>query len=278
MKLIKTCMASMLMLALSTGGASAQDKDKSSAYHPFLSDTIHISLGAWRPKKNISLFLSDGTEFNQEIDRTETETTPAIAARWRFTENWSLFGQFWDVDSEASAVLDKDVEFDNGTILAGSGIGVKIETSVLRVFFGRSFFKKPQSEWGAGAGLHWMESTISLKLKVDSIPANPDWNVNESRSVKAGVPLPNIGAWYMYSWSPKWVTRVRLDWLDITVDEYSGAMFNGSAGVNYQISKQFGVGLALNGFKLEAEQKKAGQNIKLETRQWGPFLSLTANW
>jgi hypothetical protein len=270
--------SAILLTSLSAGVANAQDSDSADKYHPFLSDTFHISLGAFRPKKDIALGLSNGSEFTQEIAKTETESTPAITFRWRYTKNWSLWGQYWDVGSEASAVLDEDIEFADGTLLAGSTISTKIETSVLRLFFGRSFFKKPQSEWGAGAGLHWMESKVSLRLDADTSPPNLDWNVNETRTAKAGVPLPNLGAWYMFSWSPKWVTTARLDWLDITVDEYSGTMFNASAGVNYQFSRHVGVGLAMNAFKLEAEQKEPGKNLKLESRQWGPFLSLTANW
>jgi len=263
---------------LSVGTAGAQETGSSDRYHPFLSDTFHLSLGAFRPKKEITLSLSNGNAFTQKINASDTESTGSLNFRWRYADNWSLWGQYWDVSSGTSEVLKDDIEFDNIIIKEGSGVGLKIETSVLRMFFGRSFFKKPQSEWGVGAGLHWMQSKVSLRLKVDTDPPNDDLNVNGSKSIKAGVPLPNIGAWYMYSWSPKWVTTARLDWLDISIDEYSGSMFNASAGVNYQFSDHFGIGLALNGFKLTAEQKASGKNLKLETTQLGPYLSLTANW
>ena len=267
-----------ILAFLSIGTAGAQESDSSGNYHPFLSDTFQLSLGAFRPKKEITLSLSNGRNFTEEIERKDTESTPSFTFRWRYTDNWSLWGQYWDVSTGASAVLEDDIEFDEGTLLAGSGIGMKIETSVLRMFFGRSFFKKPQSEWGAGAGLHWMESKVSLSLNVDTDPPNDDWDLDETRTISAGVPLPNLGVWYMYSWSPKWITTFRLDFLDIEIDDYSGAMFNASAGVNYQFSEHFGIGLALNGFKLEAEQDSPGEKFKLETTQVGPFLSLTANW
>jgi hypothetical protein len=55
-------------------------------------------------------------------------------------------------------------------------------------------------------------------------------------------------------------------------------MYDISAGVNYQFSRHVGIGLDFNAFEIHAEVKQDGFNGFIETRQWGPFLSLTANW
>ena len=70
----------------------------------------------------------------------------------------------------------------------------------------------------------------------------------------------------------------RVDWLDIDLGEYSGNMYNISAGVNYQMSKHIGIGLAVNGFNLRAEVIDDGFSGEIESNQVGPRLNLTASW
>jgi hypothetical protein len=36
----------------------------------------------------------------------------------------------------------------------------------------------------------------------------------------------DTGAWYMYSWSPKWMLQVRGDWLSATIGDYSGSLWD----------------------------------------------------
>lgn len=256
----------------------AQDSDSSDGYHPFLSDTFYVSLGSFRPKKEVTLGLSDGSSITEEIDAENTETTGALSFRWRYSENWSLSTQYWSTDSSDKEVLDSDIVWDDVTFHAGSSIEFGVEASILRVFFGRSLFKKPQSEWGVGLGLHWMELEAFISTNVATTPDIGDINGVRRESLSGGVPLPNLGAWYMYSWSPKWVTTVRLDWLDVEIDEYAGNIYNASVGVNYQMTDHLGIGLALNGFELHAEVDREGFDGEVTLRQAGPFLSLTANW
>jgi outer membrane protein W len=81
----------------------------------------------------------------------------------------------------------------------------------------------------------------------------------------------------MYSWSPKWVVSTRLDWLEVSIDEFSGSMYDLSVGVNYQMSDHFGVGLAVNAFRIDVE---LDGELKAEfvNEQIGPRLNVTWNW
>ena len=277
MKHISVRVALVSLAALLAGNLQAQETDNSDRYHPFLSDTFYASLGSFRPKKNVTLGLSDGSSISEEVDATDTETTASLSFRWRYTENWSLWAQYWSTDSSSEDVLENDAVWDDVTFRAGSSIEAGIDSSIFRLFFGRSFFRKPQSEWGVGAGLHLMELEAFISTDVATSPDIPDINGTRRKSMSGGVPLPNLGAWYMYSWSPKWVTTVRLDWLEVELGEYSGNLYNASAGVNYQVLEHVGIGLALNAFEFRAEVDRDGFNGEIRSRQWGPFLSLTAN-
>ena len=97
-------------------------------------------------------------------------------------------------------------------------------------------------------------------------------------SASGGAPLPNLGIWYMHSWSPKWVVITRLDWLDVTFDQFSGRLLDASVGVNYQMSDHFGVGLAVNAFDLNLGVDTDTEKFDFEASQYGPRLNLTWNW
>ena len=261
---------------------SAQDSKDASNYHPFLSDKINLNLGVFNARNKATVGVGIGGVGNDEIGISNTESNGSLALRWRYTENWSLWAQAWTAGGSTTATLKEDISFGEGdkakTIFAGSEINLETDLDILRLFFGRSFFKKPQSEWGAGLGLHWMGLDLNLTTNVATEPNDPDINGTNSASVKTGVPLPNLGIWYMYSWSPKWVTTVRADWLEVDLGEYSGRMYDVSAGVNWQFSRHVGVGLAYQAFDFTAAVNGTGGNTEIGIRQDGPFLSLSANW
>jgi hypothetical protein len=283
MKLINTCLTTMFVLALSTGSAIAQDSDSSRKYHPFLSDKFRIGVGVYLPDKTTTL----GADLTQigadQLEGKDDQSTALLNFRWRFTKNWHFQTTYWKTDSSTTDTLNKDYEspFNDLIFKKGSTISSGIDTSILRLFWGRSFFRKPNHDFGVGAGLHWMEldAYVQGQLLISPPPPSGDLTDFHHESVSASVPLPNLGIWYMWSWSPKWVLATRLDWLDVTIDEISGSMYDVSVGVNYQMSKHFGMGLAVNGFALDVKVNRPnGWSGGLEAEQIGPRLNVTWNW
>jgi hypothetical protein len=283
MKRASTFKSRFFLLILSmfwiSATVSAQDSKDAGNYHPFLSDKIYLNLGVFNARNKATVGVGIGGVGNDEIGTSTTEGNASLALRWRYTENWSFWAQAWTASNSTTATVKEDFSFgdDPVTVKAGSDITLETDLDILRLFFGRSFFKKPKSEWGAGIGLHWMELGASVTSNLDTDPPT-DFNGTHGASVKAGVPLPNLGVWYMYSWSPKWITTVRADWLDVDLGEYSGNMYDVSVGVNWQFSKHVGVGLAYQAFDFEAKVNGTDDNLSIDLAQNGPFLSLSANW
>ena len=97
-------------------------------------------------------------------------------------------------------------------------------------------------------------------------------------AVSASAPLPNIGAWYTYSISPRWALKGRLDWLSASVGDYDGRLVNASLGVNYQVFEHAGLGLSYNLFDLEVGVSKSGWRGRWETNYEGPYVYLSFFW
>lgn len=95
-------------------------------------------------------------------------------------------------------------------------------------------------------------------------------------SVSESAPLPNIGAWYRYSISPRWAFRARFDLLSASVGDYEGLLVNASLGVNYQAFRHFGIGVAYNYFELDVSIKKASWRGDIEAIFDGPYVYVSA--
>jgi hypothetical protein len=271
-----------LMIVILSGTVMAQEADNTNAYHPFLTDKFKLGLGGFWPKKSSTL-QADGSapgeqiNFDESLAVEESESTTSFNFRWRYSKNWSLWAQYWTVDSEGSAYLTKDVKWEDVIFKEGTFTNGGVDMSITRIFLGRSFWTRPGHEFGAGAGIHWIkiDAFIEGEIVVDPPPPNPEFR---RESVSASAPLPNVGAWYMYSWSPKWLTYARLDWMNASVGKYSGALWHAEGGINYQISRTFGIGLAYSNFTLDLDVDDGDWHGQVETQQYGPRLELTASW
>ncbi len=278
MKFLNICISAFFLVSLTAGVASAQESGSSGKYHPFLSDKFVIGLGAYRPDKSFELGadLGVGGGSGAVIDASDSETTGLMVLHWRYTKNWSFQASYWDTDSETKHVLRENFKFGDQEFLAGTSVETGLKASVTRLFWGRSFFRRPSTDWGVGLGLHWLDIEASIKGEILVAPPVPGLAGRESSSVSA--PLPNFGIWYMYSWSPKWVVSTRLDWLDVSYEEYSGHLWDVSVGVNHQVSDHFGIGLAVNGFRLDVFIDGTDWRGGIVQEEVGPLLSLTWNW
>jgi len=74
----------------------------------------------------------------------------------------------------------------------------------------------------------------------------------------------------MYSWSPKWLFQARLDWLSVSIGNYSGSLWNAQTGIHWQTFKNIGFGLYYNGFNLDLDVDKNDWRGKAEFTQRGP--------
>jgi len=273
-------LAAALLLLGASGVAAAQESGDASAHHPFLSDRFNFGIGVFYPQKSFEIRV-DGTTSRGSIDLDESfrfddsETTGSFDFRWRFGEKWSAWAQYWKVNSQGSATLEEDIEWRDLVFKSGIFAAAGMDISVARAMVGREIFTRPGHEFGLGVGAHWLEIGAFIEGEVR---VNENSTGIRRSSASADVPLPNISAWYMYSWSPKWLFLTHADWLSASVGDYSGDLWNGHVGVHYQAFSRVGIGLSYNLFIVDVDVDKSDWHGRMKTRQNGPRLVLTANW
>jgi hypothetical protein len=250
--------------------------------HPWLEDDFLISLGGFLPSKEFKIRV-DGQvpgadiDFGDSVDVSNDETTGSLVFRWNFGEKWSLSGQYWGTEDSGQAVLGEDLSWGDNVLKAGSNVGAGISNDVARLFVGRTFFtdEGDNHEFGLGLGLHWLQIEAYLE---GEFFLNDESTGFRREQVSADLPLPNIGGWYWYSLSPRWLLVTHLDWFSASIDKYSGSLWNAGVGINFQAWEHVGFGLSYNYFKIDVDVEESDWYGKAEVTQDGPFLSATFNW
>ena len=245
--------------------------------HPFITDRFSVQMGVFMPAKDIKLSVDGAVAgISQEFDWEaatgfeDDDEVFMLEGKWRFGEKWSFRAQYYESDKTAEAVLEEDIYWRNSIIGAGSRVTAGTEFSLMRTFFGRSFDNRPNVDTGIGLGLHWLRIGAFIEPDVNTI--------GDLSAAKVSGPLPNIGAWYYYSPSPKWFIGGRLDWLDAKIDKYDGGITNVSAGVNYQLFENVGIGMKYQLFRLDVDLKEDKWNGGVLLDFNGPFIYLSGNW
>lgn len=251
------------------------------ALHPWLEDDFVLSVGAFLPSKDFKIRV-DGEipgrdiDFGQKADVSDNEASASMVFRWKFGEKWSVSGQYWGTEDDGEAVLTEDVAWSDYVLQAGSNVGAGVSTDIARVFFGREFFTDADHhEFGLGAGVHWLQIEVYLE---GEFFLNDQSTGFRREQVSADLPLPNVGGWYWYSFSPRWLLTTHLDWFSASIDQYSGSLWDAGVGINFQAWEHVGFGLSYKYFKIDADVEESNWYGKAEVTHDGPFLSATVNW
>ncbi|MBT8051509.1 MAG: hypothetical protein KJO70_09960 [Gammaproteobacteria bacterium] len=268
------------LIALTLVLPSLAAAQTSGAVHPLIEKDFFVGAGVFFPDKNFTLSV-DGSVPNEDIEFDEVfkvddnEATTAAELRWRFGEKWSVQAQYWRVSDGGASSLEEDVEWEDVVFEKGSNVAAGVELDVARLFFGRRFIANDNQEFGLGLGVHWLEVSAFMQGEIFTSVGDSEFYRG---AVKADAPLPNIGGWYTYAWSPRWAFVSRLDWLSASIGDYSGGLWNVQAGVNWAVSDHIGIFGAWNYFGLDIDVDKSDWRGSVDIAQNGPYLGLTVSW
>jgi len=253
------------------------------AYHPELSDSFTVTLGAMRSNNSFRVEADVGDDIGDKIDFGDTlgvsnhSTFFNGQAKWKFGSDnkWSFAAQYFSNSAKGSIVLEEDIEWDGDTFKEGSFVESGVKLSVARLFFGRSIIKNDRNDFGVGAGLHNLKMTVFVEGEV---LFNDETTGFQRAEVSASQILPNVGAWYNFSPARKWLLHGRVDWIGASIGDYDGHMWNMNAGVNYQAFDHIGFDVSWQYFNLNVNVDSDDWTGGADMKYSGPVLSITGNW
>lgn len=256
--------------------------DQSSDMHPYLTDTFFLDLGAFFPERRLNLSVNGSTgdlnpvvDFSEELGLKQSDETFALDFGWRFGNKWRLVSQYFESTGNSSWILDEDVKWEDVIFQGGTNASVGNDFKLIRAFVGRDFNFTENHEFGVGAGIHWLEISAFIE---GTILVEGGESASAFESVSTQGPVPNIGAWYKYSISENWAFRGRVDWLSASIGKYDGQLTNISFGANYQIARNFGIGLNYHDFTLDVAVDESDWQGRVITSYDGLYAYLSFFW
>ena len=227
--------------------------------HPYLASKFFASVGLFLPDQSMKLGLAGSIdvpepEVQGSVDFSETlgirtsDETFSAEVGWRFGSKWQLRGQYFRVDNHSRTTLDDDVGWGDYVFNSGTSVGAGTDMQITRLFFGRKFAATAAREYGIGLGGHILD--LSAFINGNATVNGGDVGFVEERA-SASAPLPNVGAWFVYAFSPRIAARVRADWLSADYDIYDGHIVNAAASIGYSVTDHFGIGIAYNLFDID---------------------------
>lgn len=256
----------------------SQEEEK----HPLLTDKFYLEAGVFFPDKNIKLGADasspdDEIDFDGTFDLNDNQATAFANFEWRWNKKWRLTVETFAVNNAARATLDSTIVFDNVTFEKGTFVRGGVDFALYRVFVGRLISSGQKHSLGAGLGIHALNVGAFIEGEIKS--DNPDLDGEfQKRRVSALIPLPNIGAWYHWAPNHKWAFIARVDWFGISIDQYSGGLWNFAPGVRYQIIKNLGLGLDYRGLLLNAKVDGDNWKGKFDMGFSGPTITVHGNF
>ena len=254
----------------------AQDYEE----NPLLNDRFYIEAGVFDVARSFKI-SADGESENGEIDFNETfklndnEATFFFKFDWRFAKKWSVAFETFGVNAGNSLVLEEDIVWENITFEEGSFVRAGVDFRLYRIFFSRTIFKRPRHVINVGLGLHG----LNIGAFVEGEARTSEGNIEPGkRKVNGLIPLPNIGASYFWAPHRKWTIGANLDWLGLTIDQYSGSLWYFAPKVKFQILEHLGVGVNYSLFSLDAKVDGENWNGRFDMSFSGPLISLHANF
>ena len=242
--------------------------------HPALNDRFNFEFGAYfsRSSTQASLGPSGGgtgvvVDFENTLGLEDRNVSAIGAILWRMSERWRLEVDYFSLNRNATRTLAADITWGDQTFTAGSTVNSSYDFSEIRVGVGYSFFKRRDKELGVGLGLH----VSGIKTSIESAGVGA-----ESTDVTA--PLPVLSLYGAFALTNEWAVRMRMDWLSLNYDIYSGDLRSTAIDVLYQPFRNVGFGLGLRSLVLDVEIDDTEWHGKARTTFTGPAAFLRVSF
>jgi len=205
------------------------------------------------------------------------ETVLRLEGHYRFTPRSQIVASWVQVESDASKVLQKEIDWvDQGgnttTVAAGSTVSSSLGYEIMKASYFYSFYHNDKVELMAGGGLHVSRFDIDLDVKTD-----PGGTVSaqETRDAAHTVPLPTVGFGLNYRVNPKLYWFLKAEGFYLEYDDWKGLFSEMQVGMEYNVWRNLGVGVGLATSNLNVTETAPQYTFRYDNRLSGANLFLS---
>jgi len=196
----------------------------------------------------ISVNLEDalGLDTNMVVLRAEGIARLGDSRRHRLD-----FGYF-DLSRSGTKTLGRDITIGETVYPTGTTVDTEFDMKLFKGAYSYSLVQDARIDFGLGAGLY--VAPVKFRISTSSGGA-----LTESSSTS---PLPFLEGHIDYALTPKLLIEQSLNLFYVEYQNFKGRLVDAMIGLEYNIWKHFGLGLAFNIFSLHVEDKGSATNLK----------------
>ncbi|MGA6826369.1 hypothetical protein ACO9S2_02025 [Nitrospira sp. NS4] len=172
---------------------------------------------------------------------------------YRFNDRHAIGLSYYRVGLSGDKSINQEILINDQTVAAGAATQTSLSFNTYRLIYNYTFYRNDKVELGVSPGLYMMQTKFSFAAQ-----GTINGTVANSTVVKEELtlPLPSIGLVANYNITPKLQFQSRYDIFYLTIGNYTGAMFEFYAGLEYRLHKHFAMGAAFD--RLQAELRGSG--------------------
>lgn len=268
-------MKHLLLLACLLSAATALNAQQSGHYAPWFVERFKLTAGAFFPANNTDVQLSSneflGTNVNLEDDLglRDQMTTFLANFQWRASARSRFDFSYYSLHRSATHQLQKTIRFGDNTYNVNGTTDGYFDSDIFRVSYGYAIFQGARYEAGVMVGAHVIKTKMGLALT----GAGAELDVKDDYDVTA--PLPNVGVWGGFAFSPRWAVNGDLSYMSLTVNDVSGKILTGGIGVSYRIVNGLSATAGYTGLNLHLDGEHDGLLGDVDWAFHGPQVSLS---
>jgi hypothetical protein len=273
---VRTARLLLVSFAFVASHANAND------VHPLMNSKYWGSIGAFFATSDFKAIAQGEVgggetrvDFESSLGLDDRPDLLDLEFGWQFGEKWDLSLQYFFADRERRKTLDKAIVWEGVIFDLGVDITAKSDIEVTRIFFSRDVWNSERHDLRLGAGVHYIKLNAEIGGEAVLDDGSTEFRVSD---VSAAFPVPDIGAWYRFSPSDRWILNARLDWFSANVGDYSGSLWNFAVGANFRLNTNVGIGLSYQLFELNGTIRETDWKGDARTRFAGPQIYLAGFW
>ena len=155
-----------MSIALVGGPVFASDDSRQDS-NPIFSTRSFASAGLYFPDRALK-FRLDGSvptvestiDFSERFDLASNDETAAFELGWRFSANWMLRGQYFNVDASSAVTLAEDAQWGDFRFNEGTGIRAGSDVSGPMSNFGAWYIHSLSPRWAANVRADWLDVSV----------------------------------------------------------------------------------------------------------------------
>ena len=240
--------AFVLGCSLSSGNESLASEESDYA-GPILDDKYFLIIGGFFPRIDSSVRVDSNSgirgsdlDMEEELGLDDSVASPYLYFRWRYHPVHRIELEYYELLRDGVSIMQRD--FREGNISGGAGVGVRtsFDVRIGRITYGYDIVKDQKKEFGILAGMHVTSGKVQSEFfgdfTIDGVGSVSGAVATEDAGIT--FPLPHVGGFFAYSFTPEISTQLDLLLFRIEVAGIKGTLVESNATLHYQLARNFG--------------------------------------